>query len=73
MMNIFTRKSRIKWAAYKNPDGTKGGMIAEGSIIDEGVYIPVSSVVMPGVHVTHDTKITDGDLLTSNGAVRFTP
>lgn len=73
MIRIFKTNSRIKWSAYQNPDGSKGGMIADTAVIDEGVFIPVSAIVMPAVHVTHQTEIRNGDLVTGEGPIRFTP
>ena len=62
-----------KWETYVNPDGSRGGMVSKSAVIEKGAFIPVSSVVLPRVHVKKNMEITNGDLVTQEGAVRFTP
>lgn len=73
-MNFFRRHSlKIKWYEHVNPDGTKGGMVADTAIVDDGAYIPVSAIIMPNTHIKRDTKICKGGLVTREGTVTFQP
>lgn len=71
MLGSIFRRSEPNWRVHVNPDGSKGGMVSTSATIEEGAVIPVSAVVMPGVHIAQDDEIHDGDLVTSDGNVNF--
>ena len=75
MLELFLgrpRKNPPTYIDHVNPDGSRGGKVAEAATVGRDVTVPRTATVLPGANVPDGTKIEEGTLWTAEvGPINF--
>jgi len=63
---FVVRGKEINCKRFQNPDGSIGGWVADGAIVDPGAYVELDALVGPNSVVKLGDRILSGVLLFQN-------
>jgi len=59
-----------KWKRYTNPDGSLGGYVGPGAVVEEGSFIGPRNIIYPDSQVTRDQKLEQSDWVIADKVVK---